>query len=141
MCQRSRTTWWEQGEASTTVTQQYQARLWTHVWQIGRSQLCAGTKRAKTLYLPQLFYQQPAFYVADSSMASKARRRGSCKTRALCCAAASKHCWEQTVNAERGRYRSSSRLRTPHPSHLNVIVHSPVCTTPPAVSAVQHLRR
>ena len=85
-----------------------------------------------------VFCSQPACYGADSSVASKSRRRGSCKARALCCAAASKHSWEQTVNAERGRYRSSSRLRTPHPSHLNVIVHSPICTPPPAASLVSH---
>jgi hypothetical protein len=53
---------------------------------------------------------------------------------AFFCAAISKHDREQTVKADRGRYRSASGLRTPHPSHLNVTVHSLVCMTPPATT-------
>jgi hypothetical protein len=64
-------------------------------------------------------------------MASKSRLRGACRACAYFCTATSKHDWEQTVNADRGRYRSASGLRTPHPSHLNVTVHSLVCMTPP----------
>jgi hypothetical protein len=91
--------------------------------------------------------QDPPMYVVDYSLASKSRLRGSCKACSLCCAALSKHGWEQTVNAERGRYRSSSRLRTPHPSHLKVTVHSafmafsPSVATWPASATLAHCSR
>lgn len=49
----------------------------------------------------------------DQSIASKSRLRGSCKVCAFFWAALSKHAWEQTVHADRGRVRSASGLRTP----------------------------